>query len=756
MGQIEREIVEEWFHICHDKTKKEEMENLILRVKKTVDFNMRNNSEIEACDLLMEIYQLTWIKEYLDLNNYKKVCNYLSSCVLFLEPSENFSILKLTMGFYLMFEDYPCAFRIAMRISDTASIKTIFDECKDPIVRKQLAFMAGRQQLQITINDEIEDKNELDDIINNILISSNFHNLARELDIVEPKMPDDVYKMWLENINMRPKYNLDAPVISGRDNLASTFVNAFLNAGFSHDKLVTTDGSKWIFKNKQAGMLSAAASLGLIHLWDVDGGLTPIDKYLYSSDKNIKAGALLALGIVNCGVHNECDPALALLSDYVLHSTVTLRIGAVFGLGLAYAGSCRKDVLDILYPVLTDNKTTPEIRGFAALSIGLICVGGSPNHEALAAILQILFDKNLSDFTEDPYTKYITLALGLCVMGQKDNTEALDEAVKVLSEPLLSFVQQMILMCAYAGSGDVLLIQKQLHICSMHFPDVKTNKKRNRDKVETEEKNNDDLGAGPLPLVQGIATLSVAVIAMGEEIATNMTNRIFGQLGRFGESAVRSAVPLALALSSISNPQMNVLDVLNKYSHDIDEDVQVNAILAMGLVGAGSNNGRLAVMLRQLAQYYTKIPFNLYMVRISQGLMHLGKGTLSLNPLHNDRQVMNPVALAGILITLVSFIDGSNVIASQSPYLLYSLVTAIYPRWLVTLDENLEPLHVTVRVGQAIDVLGKAGTPKNITGVRTHTTPVLLAVGEKAELATESYEPLSPVLEGFVILRKVD
>uniref|UniRef100_A0A1B6E1D5 26S proteasome non-ATPase regulatory subunit RPN1 C-terminal domain-containing protein n=1 Tax=Clastoptera arizonana TaxID=38151 RepID=A0A1B6E1D5_9HEMI len=426
------------------------------------------------------------------------------------------------------------------------------------------------------------------------------------------------------------------------------------------------------------------------------------------------------------------------------------------GLGLAYAGSCRKDVLDILYPVLTDNKTTPEIRGFAALSIGLICVGGSPNHEALAAILQILFDKNLSDFTEDPYTKYITLALGLCVMGQKDNTEALDEAVKVLSEPLLSFVQQMILMCAYAGSGDVLLIQKQLHICSMHFPDVKTNKKRNRDKVETEEKNNDDLGAGPLPLVQGIATLSVAVIAMGEEIATNMTNRIFGQLGRFGESAVRSAVPLALALSSISNPQMNVLDVLNKYSHDIDEDVQVNAILAMGLVGAGSNNGRLAVMLRQLAQYYTKIPFNLYMVRISQGLMHLGKGTLSLNPLHNDRQVMNPVALAGILITLVSFIDGSNVIASQSPYLLYSLVTAIYPRWLVTLDENLEPLHVTVRVGQAIDVLGKAGTPKNITGVRTHTTPVLLAVGEKAELATESYEPLSPVLEGFVILRKVD
>lgn len=26
------------------------------------------------------------------------------------------------------------------------------------------------------------------------------------------------------------------------------------------------------------GMLSATASLGLIHMWDVDGGLVPIDK----------------------------------------------------------------------------------------------------------------------------------------------------------------------------------------------------------------------------------------------------------------------------------------------------------------------------------------------------------------------------------------------------------------------------------------------------------------------------------------------
>ena len=38
---------------------------------------------------------------------------------------------------------------------------------------------------------------------------------------------------------------------------------------------------------------------------------------------------------------------------------------------------------------------------------------------------------------------------------------------------------------------------------------------------------------------------------------------------------------------------------------------------------------------------------------------------------------------------------------------------------------------------QAVDVVGQAGKPKTITGFQTHTTPVLLAYGERAELATE-------------------
>ncbi len=61
----------------------------------------------------------------------------------------------------------------------------------------------------------------------------------------------------------------------------------------------------------------------------------------------------------------------------------------------------------------------------------------------------------------------------------------------------------------------------------------------------------------------------------------------------------------------------------------------------------------------------------------------------------------------------------------------------MFPRCLVTLDEDLKPLQVQVRVGKAVDTVGQAGKPKTITGFQTHTTPVLLGHGERAELATE-------------------
>lgn len=241
---------------------------------------------------------------------------------------------------------------------------------------------------------------------------------------------------------------------------------------------------------------------------------------------------------------------------------------------------------------------------------------------------------------------------------------------------------------------------------------------------------------------------------MGEDIGAEMAFRTLGHLLRYGEPCIRRAVPLALGLISVSNPRLNVLDTLSKFSHDSDSEVALNSILALGLVGAGTNNARLAAMLRQLAQYHAKDSNALFMVRLAQGLTHLGKGTLTLQPYHSERQLMNPVAVAGLLSTIVACLDVKNIILSKSHYLLYTMAASLQPRMLITFNEELQPLPVSVRVGQAVDVVGQAGKPKTITGFQTHTTPVLLAHGERAELATEDYVSLTPIMEGFVILRK--
>ncbi|XP_012258309.1 26S proteasome non-ATPase regulatory subunit 2 [Athalia rosae] len=742
------EIAGEWDQITGDDAEATR-KKLVDLAREIVPYNMAHNAEAEACDLLMEIERLDLLEQYVDESAYPRVCLYLTSCVPYVADPENSTLLHAALKLFRKFGQYPQALRLAMQLNDLTLIEDIFTSCQDLSVQKQLAFMLGRQQIFLELNENTTEYDDLVEIMSNAHLNNHFLNLARELDIMEPKTPEDVYKSHLEN--SRPPFG-GGQVDSARQNLAASFVNGFVNAAFGQDKLLIEDGNKWLYKNKEHGMLSATASLGLVLLWDVDGGLTPIDKYLYSAEDYIKSGALLACGIVNCGVRNECDPALALLSDYVLHSSNIMRIGAIVGLGLAYAGSNREAVLSLLTPVLSDPKSSWEVVGVAGLALGMVAVG-SCNAYVTTAIMHTLMEKTEVDL-KDTYARFLPLGLGLCFLGKQEAAEAIIAALEVVPEPFKSMSTTLVEVCAYAGTGNVLKIQQLLHICSEHYEpgtekEEKSERKEKDKKEEKKEEKEKELSSR-----QAIAVLGIALIAMGEEIGAEMAYRTFGHLLRYCEPVIRRSVPLALGLISVSNPKLNILDTLSKFSHDSDSEVAHNAIFAMGLVGAGTNNARLAAMLRQLAQYHAKDPNNLFMVRIAQGLTHLGKGTLTLSPYHSDRQLLNPVAVAGLLATLIGFLDVKNIILGRSHYLLYTLAAAMQPRMLVTFDEELNPLAVPVRVGIAVDVVGQAGKPKTITGFQTHTTPVLLAHGERAEMATEEYVPLTPIMEGFVILRK--
>jgi len=447
---------------------------------------------------------------------------------------------------------------------------------------------------------------------------------------------------------------------------------------------------------------------------------------------------------------------MGLIGEYVDNKSVPLKTSAIIGLGLAYAGSHREDLLALLLPHVADDGVTMEIASLAALALGFIYVG-SENGEITGTILQTLMEKaeRGDKSLDEKWARFMVLGLGLLYLGLQDASDATIETLKAIEHPISKTAQIVVEACAFAGTGNVLKVQAMLHHCDEHIVEAKEkDEKKDEKKEENKENKEEKPETKQDDTFQAFAVLAVALIAMGEEIGAEMSLRQFNHLMHYGEPVIRKSVPLAIGLVSASNPQLPILDTLSKYSHDNDLQVAINAIFAMGLVGAGTNNARLAQMLRQLAGYYYKEPDCLFMVRIAQGLVHMGKGTIGLNPFFADRSIMSRPAVAGLLATLTAFTDSKAFVLDKYHWMLYFLVTAMYPRFLITLDEELKNMAVTVRVGQAVDVVGQAGKPRTISGFQTHQTPVRLGTTERAELATEEFIPFAHVLEGFVILQK--
>ncbi|KAL5724264.1 26S proteasome non-ATPase regulatory subunit 2 A [Ranunculus cassubicifolius] len=727
-GEISQEYAQ------RQQAEQAEVDDLMELVTQIVAFHMKHNAEPEAVDLLMEVEDLDLLTKHVDSTNYKRTCMYLTSSASYLPGPDDMLVLDIAYTIYVKFKEYPSALRVALFLDNLQYVKELFTICDDNLQKKQFCYILARHGVDFVLDEELvaddDEREVMQDIVNNAKLSEGFLNLARDIEVMEAKSPEDIYKVHL----IDGRASAGASVDSARQNLAATFVNALVNAGFGQDKLMTVPSESssggstgsWLFKNKEHGKASAAASLGMILLWDVDSGLAQIDKYFHSNDSHVIAGALLGVGIVNCGINNDCDPALALLADYIDKEDSTVRIGAIMGLGLAYAGSQNEQIHAKLSPILGDSKSPLDVIAFTAISLGLVFVG-SCNEEVAQSIIFSLMDRSESELGE-PLTRLLPLGLGLLYLGKQESVEATAEVSKTFNEKIRKYCDMTLMSCAYAGTGNVLKVQNLLGHCAQHL-----------DKEETH---------------QGPAVLGIAMVAMAEELGLEMAIRSLEHLLQYGEQNIRKAVPLALGLLCISNPKVNVMDTLSRLSHDSDSEVAMAAIISLGLIGAGTNNARIAGMLRNLSSYYYKEASLLFCVRIAQGLVHLGKGLLTLAPYHSERFLMSPTALAGLITLLHACLDMKSIILGKYHYVLYFLVLAMQPRMLMTVDEDLKPLSVPVRVGQAVDVVGQAGRPKSITGFQTHSTPVLLAAGDRAELATEKYIPVSPILEGFVILKK--
>ena len=488
-----------------------EVQDLVELALSLVPFFVSHNAEADAVDLLSELEMIEEIPKFLDENTYSRVCLYMVSMVNLLTYPEDHQFLKTAHDIYLKYGKLAQAMVIAIRLNDIELVRSDFHATQDMAMKKQLAFLIARQQIWLDAPAETDDQ-ELMDCLNNTYLPNHFKTLAKELNILDPKMPEDIYKTHLENTR-GGSTNAD----SAKANLANAFVNAFVNAGFGNDKMMLVEGNEkpYVWKVKDEGQLSTAASLGMLLQWDVEGGLDKVDKYQYAEQEPIKAGALLAIGMVNSGVRNDADPALSLLGDEdnLRNKSPAIRMASIMGLGLAYAGSGREELLSFLLPILEDTSQEIQLSAMAAVSLGMIFVGSS-NHQVSEAIASTLMDEDRQKQLKDKWARFMSLGLALLYFGRQEEVDVILDILKAIEHPMAKPTAVLASVCAWAGTGTVLKLQELLHICNDHIAEKDEKKDDKDDKDEKQEEKQGE------ELLQSYAVLGLSLVAMGEDVGS--------------------------------------------------------------------------------------------------------------------------------------------------------------------------------------------------------------------------------------------
>jgi len=360
-------------------------------------------------------------------------------------------------------------------------------------------------------------------------------------------------------------------------------------------------------------------------------------------------------------------------------TTAVVRNGCITGLGIAYAGTAREEPTEALRAIATDSSLGMDTFGQAALEVGLVNVGTGNGELAQELVLALMERGEVTQYNS--LVRYGCLGLGLLFLGRgSEEAEPTVLALEAMESPVGRYAALTVETCAAAGSGDVLKVQRMLSILNDSM--AKAAEKADAKEKEEQEAQDSGLTEAPQPTstgdkdegesgaegtekaelygIQPVAVVGIALIAMAEDIGTEMAFRAFDHLLQYGDLPIRRAIPIALGLLSISNPRVTLTDTLSKLSHDADPVVAQSAIFALGMIGAGTNNSRIAGLLRQLATYYQRDANHLFVVRLAQGLLHLGKGTMTLQPFHSDRFLLDHTALAGLLILVHSCFDLKN------------------------------------------------------------------------------------------------
>lgn len=88
----------------------------------------------------------------------------------------------------------------------------------------------------------------------------------------------------------------------------------------------------------------------------------------------------------------------------------------LFSLALAYAGSARQEISELLLPIVSDTSLSMELSGLAALALGMIFVG-TCDGDISSTILQTMIERE-ENHLKDSWGRFMALGLALLFLGK--------------------------------------------------------------------------------------------------------------------------------------------------------------------------------------------------------------------------------------------------------------------------------------------------------------------------------------------------
>lgn len=673
--QYVRKLVSCILDVIYQKLETEDYSSLIVSI---VEFLFQHNSEVEAIDFIIEVSFLQLKNDTNEEKNRSFAQNYTGlikqqmdssnrdRILLYLEEMDKFYHMQdLLLSIY---SDCPSRYLVyLLRLNRKSDSIEYVKSIADRQMKMQCMYILARNGIYFE-----QDDSEFKDILSNSFLSENFNKVAESLELLPPQKMEYIFKSI-------EKEKIEAAAIS----------NALIHFAYSRDPVFFPTSEDYKIKQEFSDLLkdhksiSVSASVGLIHSYSHERVLECYSSQIY---ENPEVGAVLALAIASQR-HSDLDGEnLNLLSGFLSSNIKSDVIAAMVGISIQYAASGSQQAYDVVFPLLSS--PDHDIALFAIYVLGSIFA--TTGDEGVISSCYEMYNQLKNDTA---FSNFAILGLGFIFMkcphlATSDMFINLDKYCKILALGLMNI-----------GSGSPTVV----------------------DTILTEAFTGDTDA-----LLECIGLLSSCLVGLGDAISTPLLDRICNSSLLLDSSHLKNVFPLCLALLYASNPKSDVLDILEKSLTSGDSDS--NALVALGIVGAGTKSARILRILETNFNNIYKDSKAASALILSQGLVNLGKGLFSLSPLFYEKTLVSDRGLIGLLSTITMFLDQS--IYTDYSFLCYFLSSSISPKYVVGYEG-------TCRVGKPSDNVGLAGKPNKINGTVIHSLPVILSTGERAEVDDE-------------------